>query len=96
MDDVFHSFFHEFSFFNFARKKLDRISHVTQLHFFCYLIGNLLVQRSEIVRRNYFLKGMFRRNISMMTDVSKYVLLYWIKLNSFGQHWCDIIYQASE
>lgn len=78
MDDVFHSFFHEFSFFNFARKKLDRISHVTQSHFFCYLIGNLLVQRSEIVRRNYsnFLKEMFRRNTLMMTDVSKYVLLY--------------------
>lgn len=78
IDNVYLSFFHIFSFFDFVRKKLDRISHITQSRFFCYFIDNLLVQRSEIVRRNYsnFLKGMFQRNISMMTDVSKYVLLY--------------------
>lgn len=60
MDDVFHSFFHEFSFFNFARKKLDRISHVTQSHFFCYLIGNLY--SSKI--RNSSKKLFSKRNVS--------------------------------
>lgn len=77
IDNVYLSFFHIFSFFDFVRKKLDRISHITQSRFFV-ILSIILVQRSEIVRRNYsnFLKGMFQRNISMMTDVSKYVLLY--------------------